>query len=117
MGRLTVLEVRGLTMDIVERGDAAVHLFDLIAEGSLARTEGTPPTVGSEWIVETRLEQGIGELAAIDGMIPELRRRGDLAIVSEQVFISSRPIPGLRMGTRLTREEVAAHLNRIADGP
>ncbi len=113
---LIVLEVRGLTMEVVQRGDCAAHLFDLIAEGALAETTGLAPRIG-EWIVETRLESGVEHLAAIDQRIRELRARGELAIVSDRVFIHPRPIPGLRPGVKLTPDEVGSHLRSIAHGP
>ncbi len=113
---LIVLEVRGLTMEMVRRGDSAAHLFDLIAEGDLAECEGLPRRVDAEWIVDTRLERGLHELAAIDALIPALRQRGALAIVSERVAVFPRPL-GLKPGSRLTSEQAAAHLEAIAGGP
>jgi len=110
MGKLIVLEVPGLTMEMVQRGDAAAHLFDLISEGALAECDGLPPRLG-EWITDA------SPLRAIDERIPVLRSRGELAILSEAVFIHPRPIKGLRPGVRLTREQVAAHLREIVDAP
>jgi hypothetical protein len=110
MSKLIVLEVPGLTMEMVQRGDSAAHLFDLIAEGALAECDGLPPRIG-EWITDA------SPLRVIDGRIRELRSRGELAIVSEAVFIHPRPIKGLRPGARLTSQEVAGHLREIVDGP
>ncbi len=112
---LIVLEVRGLTMDMVRRGDSAAHLFDLIAEGDLAECEGVPRRVDAEWIVETRLERGLQELAAIDALIPALRQRGTLAIVSERVAVFPKPL-GLKPGARLTIDEATERLEAVARG-
>ena len=112
---LIVLEIRGLTMEILRRGDSAAHLFDLIAEGDLAECDGLPRRIGAEWIVEARLDRGVQELPAIDATIPSLRQRGPLAVVSDRVVIYPKPV-GLKPGARLTVDQATAHLEAMARG-
>ncbi len=109
----------GLTFEQAVRGDLAAHLSDLIAEGSFAPLADPPDLPG----LEARLGgDGVAfvslpcaDLAAFDAALGGLREKAAasgsvLAVVSESVLVSQRPLPGIRPGGRVSAADLPRFL-------
>lgn len=112
MSRLLLVRAPGLTFDWAVRGDEAANLSDLVAEGCLARVEGTLDLEGMPG--GGRIEVAdlpCGELAAFDAALGGLRERAaaaglEIAVLSEGLLISQRALPGIRPGIAVAAAEI-----------
>jgi hypothetical protein len=128
--KLVLVEAPGLTLDLVQRGDSAAHLFDLISEGDLGEIHGASScgTAVRKWLTlhdghadrcalevvsEAPRLDGAEALRLLDERIPALRAKGDLVILGDGVIVSSRRIPRER-GPEVTRDDVIRHLQHLA---
>jgi hypothetical protein len=109
MKKLLVVRARGLSADQAVRGDMAWNVSDLIADGSFAPLSGVPDldaaVAGLAKDRATVVDVPYENAAAFDGRLGKLREGAAdtaIAILSEQVFISShffREIkPGMQVG-------------------
>ena len=110
--KLVLVHAPGLTVEQAVRGDVAVHLSDLIAEGCFAPLDGAPDVeaaVKGLGAVE-RVTLPFTDLASFDGAVGDLRARtpgAAVAILSEALLIAPVPVPEIRPGRALAAADVA----------
>lgn len=106
MRRIQILEVPGLGLDLLQRGDLTVHLSELMAVGDLREIAPSVETltaqVGVVWPVDRSLEpldqaaDRAKKVTELDGRVGKLRARGGIVCVVS--CHGGRNAAGLRPG-------------------
>ena len=110
MARLFVVHCPALSFELATRGDATLHIPDLIADGGLAPVEGDVQVTTDITLRETDIE-------TLDKRIGELREKAradgaEMIVVSDSVILSSVPHAALEPGNVV--KNVAALLKELA---
>ena len=113
MKKLLLVRARGLSADQAVRGDMAWNVSDLIADGSFAPLKGTPDLDALAGALKpeqvTVVDVAYKDAASFDASLGQLRSGtadAQIAIVSEQVFISQHYFKDIKPGSTVAAADV-----------